>query len=107
MLIIPARSDLPDQEMSISLDGLTFVLRFRWSAREGCQYFDVLDAQGVPIYMGIKVVLRLPLGDRCTDPRRPPGTFIAFDTSGKGLPPGLNDLGDRVELYYIEAVATS
>ena len=35
--------------------------------------------------------------------RTPSGYLIARDTSGRGEPPTLTDLGTRVQLFYITA----
>jgi hypothetical protein len=101
MIIIPCRTDLAHYEMSIPLDGTTFGLEFRWNTREGVWYFDVKTEAGDIVEAGIKVVLDWPLMSRCVDPRRPPGRFLASDTTQRDLAPGLTDLGDRVRLYYV------
>lgn len=100
-IVVPCRPDLTHYDMSLVLDETTYILEFRWSTREGSWYIDLKEQDETPITMGVKVVPNLPLGARHQDLRRPPGWFVARDTSGKGLPPGQRDLGDRVQLYYL------
>ncbi len=64
-------------------------------------YIDILDAQESAIRNGIRVVLGLPLGYICRDPRRPPGILLPVDTSGADLDPGFDDLGARVQVWFV------
>jgi hypothetical protein len=100
---IPLRPDLAHYEFAVALDKVTVIFELRWSVREEAWYLDVKDEDGTVIYAGIKVVVALPLGRRCRDPRFPPGILMALDTSGRNEDPGLKDLGDRVQLLYFEA----
>lgn len=108
MLTIPARTDLPDYQMEIALDGLTYSLRLRWNTREQAWYLTLLDETDDPIqdFCNVKVVVNAPIGSRSVDPRRPPGFFVAMDSTNLHTDPGFTDLGDRVQLYYLEASDT-
>lgn len=97
------RPDLPDYEMDLPLDGETFTLRFRWSAREAAHYMDVYDQDGERVAAGLKVVLGRKLGLRRIGRGMPAGALIAVDTARRGQAPGETDLGDRVQVYYLEA----
>jgi hypothetical protein len=103
MLKIPLRPDLTHYDQKIVLDGIECTLEFRWNTRESAWYMHIKTAVGDDIIDSIKVVVSWPLGARSTDTRRPPGFFIATDTSGAQLDPGIADLGDRVSLYYVTA----
>lgn len=98
--IIPVQPSVPFQTFGTVLDGIQYVLNFRWNGRAGAWYMDVLDEDEDPIRQGIAVVLGAALGRRCVDPRYPPGVIYAVDTSGTGRDAGIDDLGSRVLLYF-------
>lgn len=90
-------------DLQAVLDGVTYTLQFRWNVRLEAWFMDILDEQGVTMLLaGLRLVANWPLGAYNTG-RQPPGAFVAFDTSGEGLDPGLDDLGDRVQLKYFTA----
>jgi hypothetical protein len=101
-LQIPLRSDLPHYDMQVVLEGVTYTLEFRWNARDAAWYMNLMTEAGVAIWMSIKIVVDLPLAFRCKNPLKPPGKFIAFDTTGAKADPGEADLGNRVQLLYFE-----
>lgn len=86
------------------LDGREYLLLFRWNQREGRWYLTISDQDGAPIVSGVKIVVNFPLiTNRIVDARRPPGEIFATDTTGADIDPGLDDLGSRVVLIYIDA----
>jgi hypothetical protein len=107
MMLIPTAPKTPHYSMQVPLEGTGYTLEFRWNTRESAWYMHVKTDIGDEILDSLKVVVSWPLGFRSQDARRPPGCFLAQDTSGLGLDPGLNDLGDRVQLYYVEAAEAS
>lgn len=90
-----------------ALDGVSFVLAFRWSQREGRWVLDVADAEGVMIRAGLALVADQPLLRGVVDARRPAGELIVVDTTGAGdIDPGFDDLGApgaRFVLMYVTA----
>lgn len=108
-LLIPLRSDLPFFDFQATLDGATYTLEFRWNTREKSWYLNILTDEGVPIIMSIKFLIDHPLGCRSVNPLKPPGVFLAEDTSGARVDAGFNeetgigDLGDRIILLYFES----
>jgi hypothetical protein len=94
--------DLPFYTQRTVLDGITYILSFEWNEREERWYLSLADSAGVTIVSGIKVVANYPLNYLLTDPRAPGGILYALDISGTGQDPGLNDLGRRVTLMYID-----
>lgn len=98
--IIPTSTDALYTQVT-TLDGSDFVFTFSWNGRESAWYFDIADQDGVPIAMSIKVTVETPLLRRCADPRQPKGLLWAADTTGQGLDPGRNDLGERVLLLFV------
>lgn len=103
MRLIPLQPSLPHYDMQVPLDGVTYTLELRWNARAGSWSLSIATEVGDPIATGLVVVLNMPLGDRCTDARMPPGRLVALDTSGETRGPGETDFGTRVQLYYLEA----
>lgn len=97
---LPLRSDLTHYDMQLTLDGVAYTFEFRWNTRAGAWFMDIQTDEGEHIVSSIKVVIDLPLGARSRDARKPAGALFAVDTSGKGLDPGVSDLGERVQLVY-------
>lgn len=88
-----------------ALDGVSFVLGFRWSQRDGHWLLDLADAEGSPIKVGMLLATGALLLGGLTDTRRPLGELAAIDTTGANdLDPGFSDLGSpgaRFVLMYI------
>jgi len=99
---IPTRTDLEAYEEQVDLDGAAYTLSFAWNRRDSSWYLSLADAAG-PIASGIRVVVDTPLTQFVASNRKPPGTLMALDTSGAGLDPGIDELGGRVQLLYLEA----
>ncbi len=101
MLAIPCNPALTHYEMQVVLDAVTYAFEFRWNTREEAWYMHIRTQDGTDLLCGVKVVVRFLLAGRPNDPRMPPGRFFAEDTSGNHRNPGIADLGDRVQLYYL------
>ena len=115
-LQIPLRNDLADFQISCDLDGTTYQLRFWWcgtlngspiadDATTGSWDMSINQADGTPVLQGLRCVCAYPMGWRFVMPTKPPGTLTFVDTTGSGTPPGLTDLGQRVQLIYTSAAA--
>lgn len=100
---IPLSPGTPAFTQRTLLDGRAYILDFRWNERESAWYLSLLDEHEDPILYGIKLVLNWPLLRRVVDPRRPPGSLMCVDPSGNDDSPGLQELGTRVELIYLDA----
>ncbi len=104
MVILPTRFDGESRySFNIDLDGAPFVFQFEWNDRDFGWYFNIQNGDATLLLSGRRVVLNYPLTDIYRDPRLPAGSFIAIDTSGADLEPGIKDLGDRVLLIYATA----
>lgn len=101
MLILPLTSD-PESDFEVELEGRSYIFRFRFNVRDGCWYFDLSTAEGVSLRAGVRVVLETPLL-RGVSTELPPGQLFASDSTGKQVPPGADDLGQRVQVYYLTA----
>jgi hypothetical protein len=84
------------------LERVEYLLEFWWNERESAWYFRLADSAGDDLRL-CKLTLDWPLLRGLVDDRRPPGELIATDTLGTGAPAGLQDLGQRVIVRYIEA----
>lgn len=97
---IPIDVGDPFFDVQVTLEDVTYTLQFRWNVREEAWYMHILDAEGTTVlHAGLKLVADWPLATYTTE-RQPPGILVARDTSGEGRDPGLDDLGDRVQLVY-------
>lgn len=98
-LVLPTRTDLLHYEFETTLDGEAYVFEFRWGSREAAWFMSIFLADGTPRAVNIKVVVGFPLAARNAW-RQPPGTLIAFDSSGREVEAASDDLGTRVQVFY-------
>lgn len=103
VVTLPCAPGSAHYTFSTDLDGVTYGFEFRWNTRDAAWYMSIFTGDDEPIISSVKVVVDLPLAFRCADARMPLGTFIAYDTSGQQLDPGIDDLGERVQLTYLDA----
>ena len=97
-VVIKVPSGVPLFDTRVLLDGVDYILRFDWHARESRWYFDILDGTGAVITAGIKIVANWPLLDRETLPQAPKGNFFCYDFEAEA--PQLEDFGNRPTLLY-------
>ncbi len=101
----------PDATQRVRLDGVEYLLRWRWIARASRWALDVRSTGGSLLAGGIRVVSNAPLlaSERAarTADTFPPGELIVYDArSTERLSPGLSDLGgDLFPIFYQEAAA--
>jgi hypothetical protein len=98
--VIPLISTTSTFRQTVTLDGSEYVFVFRWNTRACFWYVSLLDADGVALTVGRKLVADKPLFQRDVDERLPPGDLWVI--SG-GVDPGLRDLGGSAALLYVEA----
>lgn len=105
ILSIPT-SDDPFYTQVTDLDGVNYILDFRYNQREDAWYFDVSLVDETKLVSGVKVVCGAQLLDRFADERLPPGQLIAVNNEPDDNTPGMTELGigRRVTLTYYEAV---
>lgn len=102
-LTVPTPAALVNWTQRTILDGVPYVLRFRWNARMSRWTMTLSDENGNLLRGGIVLVIDTPLL-RSRTPDMPPGQLVCVDTSGRREPAGLEDLGSRVLLkYYTQA----
>jgi hypothetical protein len=102
---IPCDPGLVRYEMRVLLgeNQHAFWLQFRWNTRLGIWFMNVLDSDRNPIAMSRGVVVGPQFLFNIANPARPAGVFVAVDTTGGGVDPGLGELGGRVQLYFVTA----
>ncbi len=106
VLTIPTTPGVPFYTQKTRLDGVDYILGFRYSQREDRWYLNISDSEEIPILTGLKLVANWPLLQAYHyDPRVPPGEIMAISLENDDTPPGLNELGEklRVQLTYFEA----
>lgn len=95
---------VPNTRQRVVLDGREYVLALRWSQREARFYLDLADATGAPLISAMKLLPGWPLlyRHRGID-GVPPGELMVLDPRPTPAPPGLDELGDVMQLAYIDA----
>lgn len=97
---LPLTPSRPHYTFSTTLAGTDYVFTARWNARAETWYLDLFDVDENPIRQSMAVVLGAPLGARSAHPDFPAGAFVASDLSGEQREAKLDDLGDRVQVYF-------
>lgn len=109
---IPTQPDEPNYSIAVTLDGVDYIMAFRYSERENCFYLDLSLTDGTPLSMGRKVVCARSLWKPFRYNKSiPQGAILAVPAAGASDgPPGFDadgngELGDgrRVVLVYFTA----
>lgn len=102
VLRIPT-SDDPFYTQTTVLEGVAYILTFKYNQRENCWYFTIAQADGTEIISPVKIVCNRKLIGRFASTLKPPGEFVAVSNNGDASPPGAGELGDgkRVTLEYV------
>jgi hypothetical protein len=104
LIELPLQNDIPHFSERVTLDGAAYTLEFRWNDREQSWRFSLYTSDEDPIVVGLKLLPgALPLAWRVRDARMFPGRLLVVDTAGRDEPPGLHDLGQRVQVVYFTA----
>jgi len=100
---IPTFDD-PFYDMTVALEGQSYVFDFRFNQRESCWYFSIALPDGTELLSGVKVVCSREFLHRAADVRLPRGLLIAIPNGDDASPPGPSELGvdRRVTLTYFE-----
>lgn len=105
MQTIPTESDEPFFTQETTLDGVRYLLDFRYSQRERVFYLAIALASAPDEILagGIKIVCNFPLLKYRADVRLPPGLLAAVAETTNDAPPDLGELGEgrRVVLTYV------
>ena len=101
--------DLPspityNEEMRVTLDGITYKFLYRWNERSGHWYLSIYLLDDTPIITGLRIIIGWNLLLNVNNLQKPQGALFFLDLStndGLGDPPGSDDLGNRVQGYYL------
>lgn len=99
--LIPLVPSNPDYDMNVTLDGIRYIMHVYWNDRDAAFYFDMFAADRTPIATGIKITLGCYLGRTTQAAPFNAGVIIAMDTYGNDIDAGIDDLGARVQMYYV------
>jgi len=97
------RNDLPSYSQRVELDGVIFILSFRYSLRPNRWFFDIQDEQENNLIMGIPLQTGVGLIGRYQVPGQPENEFLIFNLEENNESPGREDLGESHQLLYDEA----
>jgi hypothetical protein len=100
--IIPTLRDGAEAyDQRTQLEGIEYLLAFRYNLRRELWTFSIQALDGRSILTGQTVHVGIPLNRRAV--QGPPGVFIAVPETDDLTPPGLHELGERVKLCYLTA----
>jgi|SRR5579885_3826672 len=99
--VLDTSTTLTDYTETVQLDGVQYVLRFRWNSRMRCWFLDVADADGNLLIAGRRCTVdSLLIGQFHHIDGAPLNELVPFDTTLLKRDPGLAELGDRVLMVY-------
>ena len=102
-IIIPTRTDGTQlYSMRMTLGGVLYTLGLQWNDRDASWSLSITDSSGTLLLVK-KITVGTPLTKNYASSALPAGEFLAVDTSGADLDPGLTDLGSRVLLTFTDA----
>ncbi len=99
---VPFVPSVPHQELEVAIAGLTVIMTARWNDRDRAFYLDVFESDNTPIARGLKVVLGVKLGRKSTHKFFVGRALFAVDNSNTGQECGIDDLGARVSILYLD-----
>jgi hypothetical protein len=108
-LVIKLAPGTPNYRQRTVLDGVPYLLDFRWSQREERWYLDLRNAAGDLLAGAIKLVVNYPLlaSRRGARDEMPPGDLRVVDGRESPADPGLDELGDTHQLVYTDAATAT
>lgn len=83
------------------LEGVQIFLRFDWNERDTKWQISIFDASENPLLYFIPMNVNTEILERFEIPGIPAGLLMLYDTSGKNVEAGRDDLGDRCKLVYL------
>lgn len=97
---IPVNSILSNKEFRTELDGVFYLLSFRFNSRATVWMMNIADENSNIIVSGIALLLGVDLLGRFQDSRLPPGTLFLNNFSEENIEATRNSLGEDVLLLY-------
>lgn len=99
---IPITNTESSFKLRTILESVELVLRFDWNGRDSRWQLSISDAKEEPLIMGLALNINTELIHRYEMSELPAGRLALYDTSGKFLEAGRDDLGGRCKLLYME-----
>lgn len=100
---IPIDSQAASLEFTQDLEGVTYLFQFQWNQRMEVWIMNLMTEDRIDIVSGVPLLLGVALTARFADSRLPPGQFLLVDTSETNRKPERTEMGERVQLVYIES----
>lgn len=97
---IPVDSILSNKEFRTELDGIFFLLSFRFNSRAAIWMMDISDENSNIIVSGIALLLGVNLLGRFPDSKLPPGTLFVENFSEENVEATRDNLGEDILLLY-------
>lgn len=90
------------QRLKIEMNGIEYILRFRWNGVSNCWIMDIADSSNVPLVNGIPLITGANLLDQFNYLRIGNGVKMLVYTFGDpdGVPT-YTSLGDTSRLYFV------
>lgn len=103
LIKIPTRNDLGFYSIRVVLDGVIYILNFRYNSRYDRWVMDLLDNEETPIAEGTPLQTGIVLLHGIITPELPPGYFMVLNNVDDDSDPTEEELGEAINLYYQEA----
>lgn len=101
MVTLPITQRSAQFRFACELDGVTYVLGFRYNDRDGIWRLDIGDANNTPLALGLALVTNMPLLRAVrTLPGLPPGELMVIDTASGDTDPTFDSIGRRHLVMY-------
>lgn len=101
---VPTSTTIPAYRQRVTLDGVTFVFRFRFNTRINSWLIDIFREDDTPVVVGRRCLIDwLLLRQHSYKEDAPAGHLTVFDTTARKEPPLIDDFGERVLLLYSDA----
>lgn len=94
----------PHHSIRMVLDGRRYELVFRWNQRASSWFCTILN-EGGEVLLGSRRILpgQAIIGRFGYNEALPLGELLPIDTTNEGAPPDLAELGQRVQVVYVDA----
>jgi len=101
-LIIPIDETIARFKFRMPLEDVFYVFEIEWSDVAEAWYLNLLSSTDEQLVVGVKLVVDYDLLGLYSQAllNIPQGVLMLYDTSGKGLECGRDDLGKRCLLMY-------
>lgn len=103
VLNLPVQLKTEDWDQTTELDDEVFGIQFRWQSRYEAFYTGWLDAEDARILSGSRISTGTIMSSSYFRDALPAGQIQVVGQEGNETDPGVDDLGDKVKLPYMNA----